>query len=306
MAQRRRVGNRTSIVHKELTGIEFFDAAAGGVFAGRCWLLCGPSGVGKSAISLQFLAQGIRSGQRALLLAARPAADSAIWAASYGTDIEHAVEKGELVLLEYSHYVPGRDRETNLMLPTEGFLELQAIIETQAVRRIAIDTVVPWVTAPRPELLSEHIFSFVRAFERLRCTTLLTLPRPASPAAFRIKNAVEDVVPVSITLSIEPQSGRKTWSTTKYLGAMQAILPVSYVVVPGQGAVAASLGKPEPNSANDLIEKTAASPSNVLPPPSTPANTSSRVHFSKVLFSQQGEPVRPSDRGFRFGVTLGG
>ncbi len=298
-------------MHKELTGIEFFDVSCGGVYAGRCWLLCGPSGSGKSAISLQFLAQGIRSGQRALLLSARPAADSAIWAAAYGPEMEHAVDSGELTLLEYSHYVPGRDRETNMMLPTEGFLELQDIIESQAIRRMAIDTVVPWVAAARPDLVSEHVFSFVRAFERLRCTTLLTLPRPVSPPAVRIKNALDDVVPISVTLSVDPKMGQKTWTTTKYLGATRTFLPTPYVLVPGRGAVEGTeQPQPESSSAAAQTDVTAGSPPHAVAPSTTPsAGTSappSRVRFSQVLLSSQNPSERPSPRGFRFGVTLGG
>lgn len=297
-------------MHKELTGIEFFDASTGGVYAGRCWLLCGPSGVGKSAISLQFLAQGIRSGQRALLLSARPAADSAIWAAAYGPDMEHAVESGALTLLEYSHYVPGRDRETNMMLPTEGFLELQDIIESQAVRRMAIDTVVPWVAAAQPDLVSEHVFSFVRAFERLRCTTLLTLPRPVSPAAVRIKNAIDDVVPISITLSVDPKTSQKTWATTKYLGATRTFLPMPYVLVPGRGAVEGT--EDSRNAAPIVAAETSGAASSTGAPSSAAAPSPgasappARVRFSQVLLSPQNPSERSSPRGFRFGVTLGG
>lgn len=297
-------------MHKELTGIEFFDVASGGVYAGRCWLLCGPSGSGKSAISLQFLAQGIRSGQRALLLSARPAADSAIWAAAFGPDMEHAVDSGELTLLEYSHYVPGRDRETNMMLPTEGFLELQDIIESQAVRRMAIDTVVPWVAAARPDLVSEHVFSFVRAFERLRCTTLLTLPRPVSPAAVRIKNALDDVVPISVALSVDPKTGQKTWTTTKYLGAARTFLPTPYVLVPGRGAVEGTEElRPQAPVAAPETCAAGTSPAASAPPAAPPPGMSpppSRVRFSQVLFSSPNPSERPSPRGFRFGVTLGG
>ncbi len=292
-------------MHKELTGVAFFDAAAGGVYAGRCWLLCGPSGSGKSAIALQFLAQGIRTGQRALLLSARPAADSAIWAATYGPEMEHAVERGELTLLEYSHFVPGRDSETNMMLPTEGFLELQDIIESQAVRRMAIDTVVPWVAAAQPELVSEHVFSFVRAFERLRCTTLLTLPRPVSPAAFRIKNALDDVVPVSVTLSREQPGGQTIWTTTKYLGATHTLPPTPYVLVPGRGAVERT-EEPTPAPSPAAAAETALSTNDsaVRPPPQT-SRPSAHVRFSQVVLSQPSQAERRSSRGFRFGVTLG-
>ncbi|MCX7817819.1 MAG: hypothetical protein N2652_01165 [Kiritimatiellae bacterium] len=290
-------------MHKELTGVEFFDTATGGVYAGRCWLLCGPTGSGKSAISLQFLAQGIRSGQRALLLSSRPAADSAIWAAAYGSDVEAAIESGELTLLEYSHYVPGRNSESSLMLPSEGFLELQDIIETQAVRRMAIDTIVPWVAAAQPELVAEHVFSFVRAFERLRCTTLLTLPRPVSPAACRIKNALDDVVPISVTLSLDPRSGQRTWTTSKYLGASRGTPPTAYVLVAGRGAVEGV--EPEPPPAAEVAAPAATAPAEAPAAPAISPSPSPRVRFSQVVLGEQGKPETGPSRGFRFGITLG-
>jgi len=295
-------------LYKELTGVEFFDARHGGVFAGRPWLLVGPSMSGKSAISLQFLAQGIRMGQRCLLLSAQPAPDVAIWAARFGPDVAKAIETEQLIILEYSHYVPGRDSETNLMLPPEGFLELQEILTSYGIRRAAINTVLPWVLTSNLHLLPEHVFSFVRAFERLRCTTLFTLPRPVSTAAVRVKNALDDVVPISVTLSIVAATGQRYWLTTKYLGETRADEPVPFVLVEGRGAVE-ELEKPaEPAAAPARAPATTSEATAQVTTSSARsadvAEASPQFRFSRAVFGSASQSSREL-RGFRFGFTSG-
>ncbi len=290
-------------MHKELTGVELFDARQGGVYAGRCWLLYGPSGTGKSAIALHFLAHGIRAGQRCLLLSLQPAADVAIWAAAYGPDVVGAIERGDFIILEYTHYVPRHERDGNLMLPPEGFLELQDIIVSHGIRRVALDTALPWVITPKLDLLAEHVFSFVRAFERIRCTTLLTLPRPVSAPAVRLKNALEDVVPVSVSLGFQEPSRQRVWTTSKFLGGTFADVPVPYRIVPGQGAVEGLEG--EPSAAATAAGK-AAAPASGPPTATAPGQGGARgrVRFSSAIMERSDTAHRAPHRFSRFWVDM--
>ncbi|MBM4155511.1 MAG: hypothetical protein FJ221_10860 [Lentisphaerae bacterium] len=287
---------------KALTGVGFFDERYGGVYAGRCWVICGPSGGGKSAVGLQFLAQGVRQGERCLLLSPQPAADVAIWASSFGPEIERSVEEGDFVVLEYSDYIPGRDKEVNLTLPPDGFLQLQEIIDTNAIKRVVLDTALPWVMTRSVDMMAEHVFSFVRAFDRLRCTTLLTLPRPVSAIATRLKNALDDVVPVSVTLSTDEATGQRSWLTTKCLGEVRLDPATPYVVLPGRGAVAgretpppAPQPVPEPAPVAAAAEAVAAVRRE--PPPG-------KVRFSSVVLGNENNSARAPNRSFRFGMTI--
>ena len=269
---------------KTPTGIAFFDARRGGVYAGRCWLLSGPSGTGKSAVGLQFLGQGIRQGEHGLLLSIQRAVDTVLWASSHGPQMEQAIENGGVAVLEYGDVVPGRDKTPNPNLPPEGFLDLQRIVIANAVKRVVLDTVLPWAMPQHPDTMNERVFSLVHALERLGCTTLLTLPRPVSPMAARLKEALERLVPVAVDLALSLDNGQRTWLTTKYLGDTNRPAPIAYALVPGVGAQADG----------DAPPKAAAA---AVPPPA-------RVRFAQAVLGAESHAVRAPDRTARFGMTI--
>jgi circadian clock protein KaiC len=225
------------MITKTLTGVALIDEQYGGIYRGRAMLACGRSGAGKTIFGLQFLQQGLRQGERCLMLSARLAADQVIYAEAMNFSIGEPLSAGNLILLEYQNFVPGRDREENIILPPEGFLQLKQIIDTNAIQRVVLDTVLPWVTIRSQVKLAEHVFSFVRAFDRLNTTTLLTMPKPVSPMSFRLKNALEEVVPVSAMLTFDPGSGKRFLNVTKYLGEKKLAPEMEFVIVPGMGIV---------------------------------------------------------------------
>jgi len=206
------------MISKKPIGLSFFDAEYGGVYPNRVTLVTGRAGVGKTILGLHFIAQGLRQQERALMLSTQPAQDLVITADSLGIPVTTAIESGELTILEYNEFIPGRDHEANIMLPPDGFIQLKEIIENQAVNRVVIDTVLPWITLPDPAHLPEHVFSLVRAFERLGATALFTLPRPVSAPATRLRKLLEDVVPVSLSLVQEPNAPSRQLVVNKYLG----------------------------------------------------------------------------------------
>lgn len=230
------------------TGVEFFDAAYGGAFRGRPMLISGPAKSGKSVVAMQFIACGLKHRERGLLLSTHPAQDIAIWAETMGIPFMPAVESGNLVLLQYSDFIPGRDTEQNLMLPPEGFRQLQEIISLGAISRVSIDTILPWVALPTPEHLAEHVYSFVRAFERMGVSTLLTLPRPLSVPAIRLHRLLEEVVPISVLLLYDAGKNHRTWLVNKYTGASMKPKEFPFELV-RELAVAVGQKKPEATAA---------------------------------------------------------
>jgi len=215
-------------------GVDFFDQHYGGVYSSRGVLVCGHSGSGKTVLSLQFIAQGLEQGQRCLMLSAHPSRDLAIFAQALGFKrIATAIGDGSLTFLEYSDYVPGRE----ITLPPEGFQQLQQVITDNDIQRLVLDTILPWVCIPSQEHLVEHIFSFVRAFERMNTTTLFTIPKPASPNAMRLRRQIEDIVPISITLTAETAPARRTWVVNKFLGAEQIETTFEFIIQPDKGII---------------------------------------------------------------------
>ena len=216
------------MIGKTAIGVPFFDAEFGGVYPNRVVLVTGRSGSGKTILGLQFINQGLRQQERALML-------SVIMAESLGMAFAPAIESGALTLLEYNEFVPGRDHEANINLPPDGFIQLKEIIEQQVVNRVVIDTVLPWITLPDPAHLPEHIFSLVRAFERLGVTALFTLPKPVSTTAGRLRKLVEDVVPVSVTLLCDPEETSRQLVVSKYLGMNTRPEGFKFDIVPQKG-----------------------------------------------------------------------
>ncbi len=297
------------MIDKTRTGVAFFDSRYGGVYRGRPFLVSGRSGAGKTVLGLQFALQGIQQDERTLMLSVWRAKDLMIMSDSLGLPMGAAVSNGMLALLEYSDFVPGRDREAQWMLPPDGFLQLQNFIDQHAIRRVVLDTVLPWIALrTNPEKLSEHLFSFVRAFERMGVTALFTMPRPVSPAAFRLKNKLEELMPVAITLQRpEETTGNWTCIVTKYLGEACVDEGIPYQIVRGVGMTERSGTPPAPIAA--APQHAVATPSAPLPKPlPTPAapvpvpaaaGAARRILFSSVINGMENNTPAGNERGGR-------
>ncbi len=299
------------MISKTLTGVSFFDDRYGGAYRGRSMLVSGRAGSGKSLFGLQFIAQGVRQGECSLLLSGRPVADVAIYADAIGLPLGEAVENGAVIVLEYSDYVPGQVKESELVLPSEGIVQLQEIVQSNAVRRVVLDTCLPWMTMAEPDGLARHAFSFVRSFDRLGVTTVLTLPKPVSPVAFKLKHILEDIVPISVNLMRDEDANQRTWIVNKYLGESRLDGGVEFDITPGLGLHASQGSTPaasEPvtdaratqnfedlmpygplpvdNAATDLQG------SGVQPPPKR-----ERIRFSNVVMGNSGKASESAESG---------
>lgn len=267
------------MIVKTLSGVVFLDEPYGGVFAGRNFLVCGRSGTGKTAVGLHFLQQGLLQEERCLLLSTMPANDVAILAESYGFDLAADIERGNLVLLEYESFVPGHQPQWGPM-PAEGFSQLHELVQSNMITRIVLDTVLPWVSVPSADMLTEHVFSFVRSFDRMNVTTLMTLPKPVSSMAFRLKKTLEDITPICVLLSPAEEDHVYRWQTVKYLGLKKTEGPVLYQLTPTSGITAvdetAEDAKAEaPTPAETPAPAVAASPAVVV--------TSRKVRFASKI-----------------------
>ena len=272
------------MISKVPIGIPFLDDRYGGTYRGRAMLVTGRAGSGKSVFAMQFLGQGLQLQERCLMLSARPAEDVAIQAEALGMPARTAIEVGNLILLEYSDFVPGRDREDSIMLPPDGFEQLREIIENQVVQRVALDTVLPWVSLPTLDHLPDHIFSLVRAFDRLGTTTLFTIPRPVSTMAHRLHRLLEDVVPVAFTLMYEQADNRRVCLVNKYLGRDDLDKGVEFDIRQGKGIGVAG---PRPPAAAMAARGAPAAPAALagggVPAPAGAGSPQPKVSFANLI-----------------------
>lgn len=261
------------MITKTLFGIDFFDEYYGGVYRGRPVLLTGRKGLGKTSIAMHFLCQGLKQDEPCLMLSTLPNYNLDLYADMLGFSMAAHVNAGRLVLLECTNF---NDDLGSEMLPPEGFSQLREIIDSHMIQRMVIDNVVPFLAVNPPERINEHIYSFMRSFDRLGVTTLMTLPKPVSPMAIRLKNSLEATLPISILLNPSDDLSSYTFQVVKYIGATKLAPPVNYQVKPGEGVTGCSPpagpshaeSEPQPAPASAVLPARAAP---VSPPASAPA-----------------------------------
>lgn len=281
------------MITKTLSGIPLLDEAYGGVYSGRGFLVSGRAGSGKTLMTLQFMRQGFSQDERALVLSTMPANDFTICAEGLGFPLAMEIDQGRLILLEYQSFVPGRGMGTASTLPPEGFDQLREIIDLNSIKRVVLDTVLPWVALPKPERLAEHVFSFVRSFDRLGVTTMMTIPKPVSSMAFRLKKALEDVVPICMILNTGATPAAMTWQVSKYLGEKKLSMPEAYVIEKSRGLIPAGWRR-----ASETSSVPPPGPSAARPP--LPADPPPPARFSNVTAARSSDPVQRE----RIPVTL--
>ena len=206
------------MIDKTKLGIEFFDETFGGIYRGRPVFCYGRRDSGKSVIASYFLHQAFLDGDRSLLLTDWQAKDALIVAEAVGVPFTHMVRTGNLTILEYSSFIPGVEMCADSPLPPTAFIELQKIIVTRSIRRVVLDTALPWLAIHPIERMPGHVYSFIHALERLNVTVLLTLPWPASTPAFMLKNRLEDICPVVFIVQKADDSSDSFFKVAKYLG----------------------------------------------------------------------------------------
>ena len=263
------------MIDKTRLGVDFFDERFGGIYRKRNALCVGRHGSGKTVLAIQALMQSAREGERGLLLSAWHAPDLGIAAEHLGFPLSKALASGQVLLLEYGEIMPTPEFEKNMVLPTGSFAEFQEIIESNAIRRVVIDTVLPWVAIPEQDKLAKHIYTFIHSLEQMGVTTLLTLPKPVSPMAFSLRNALEEQIPVVFTLDQDPSGGR-TLLVNKYLGDQNLPPPLPFSILPGCGICARS----EPAVRAFTAAPTPWPPAAVEPKPEPPK---SAIRFSNAF-----------------------
>ncbi len=151
------------------SGIAELDALlGGGLAAGSSTLIIGPSGTGKSLLTLQYIAAAVARGQRAALfvfdeelglLFAR--------AKSLGIDIEAMRDSNKLVVMQM---------DAAELSPGEFSHRVRACVDTETVRVVAIDSLNGYQAAmPEEQFLTLHLHELLQYLNRRGVATLLTI-----------------------------------------------------------------------------------------------------------------------------------
>jgi KaiC/GvpD/RAD55 family RecA-like ATPase len=220
------------------TGIEGLDALLdGGLPTGSVSLLRGGPGAGKTTLSLQFLFEGVKRGEKGLYVSLEEKPDEIIRNASqYGWDFEKAISSGMLSirtlrLTRVKDYLKADDSQQNWLVSMEGGNDssgitgdfradavgniLARLIKETGARRLVFDSLTMF-TAQFEHKVDLHMetLGLIQAIMREGCTTILTAHQ--DPAGAHVVSAEEYLPQGVINLYFLQQSN-------KFLQAIQVV-----------------------------------------------------------------------------------
>ncbi len=167
------VGKRERPVKRQRVSIgvpELDKMMGGGMYEGDSCLVAGPSGTGKSALATQFIDEGLRRGESAVIaiFEERPKGYTER-ATSIGLDLKTPQEKGKLEIL----YVRPLDLSVD-----ETMQEILDAVERTGARRLVIDSLVGFEMALAPgfrEDFRESLYRMIGALTNAGITILSTV-----------------------------------------------------------------------------------------------------------------------------------
>ncbi|RME78937.1 MAG: hypothetical protein D6769_03670 [Methanobacteriota archaeon] len=142
------------------TGIQKLDRAlGGGIMEGTITAITGPTGIGKSTLSMQFLINGIKQGDRGLYIPMEHTKETAHSTfSSYAWSIQEYEELGTLLFIDYPfHEIEQFVSQSN---------PLKEIIEKYDINRVVVDSWLPIASSVTSK--EERSSLFAKAFDKMR------------------------------------------------------------------------------------------------------------------------------------------
>ncbi len=158
------------IVEKISTGIEGLDEMLnGGVPKGHVFTVLGTFGTGKTTLALQYIWEGVKSGDKCIFISLEEEKDEIIRTGrSYGWDFEPYINEGKIVIEKLS---PADADATINKLKSD----LPEFIKDFGADRIVIDSVsLLNMLSDKPREKRERLFELSQMVKQEKATTLLT------------------------------------------------------------------------------------------------------------------------------------
>lgn len=162
------IPDKTEEKRRLKTGIVGLDKmTAGGVYTGSTTIVAGPSGVGKTILSLQFLTEGVNNGQKGLFVSFEESPNKIFsLAKTCGIELDRLVKEKQLILYHCS--------PVELCVDTFHH-QLISLIEKEKPERVIIDSIADIsITIADPTNLKNYLLSMVSRFSELGVTSIFT------------------------------------------------------------------------------------------------------------------------------------
>lgn len=166
------------------TGIAQLDAVmGGGIPEGTSTLIAGPSGSGKSTLASQFIAEGLRHGERGVVAVFEEIpAEYTHRAAKFGLDFDTPQREGKLKVI----YIRPLDLSVD-----ETVHEIVAAVKELGAKRVVIDSLVGFEMALAPEFrheFRESLYRMIGAITRLGVTVVSTVEIEENFTSMKLSN----------------------------------------------------------------------------------------------------------------------
>ena len=162
----------TNVTARVATGTDGLDELlSGGYFEGSTTLVAGISGVGKTVMALQFLAEGARRGQVGLMVTLDEPQDRMIRnATTVGIDLQREIERGTVNIWYQSPQEMEIDRH---------FAELENRMATLQPRRVVIDSLAGYGAMISPAVqMKDFLHAVIRLMRRRHITSIFNHENP--------------------------------------------------------------------------------------------------------------------------------
>ncbi len=209
------------------TATPLLSACLGRLAPGAPVVVCGPSGSGRTVLTLEVLAEAVASGGRALLLTAEPPRLVLDQARSLEFELSAALRDGRLVLLEFA-------ADAAQLLLASGAAALRAALAEAAsgAGLVAIDPITALVSEYCDERdLRTLVRELFDASASAGQTSIFTCAREALDAAPLFERVLKETSGAWVTLQAE--NGRRTLRVEKARHAGARNEPLNFEIAPG-------------------------------------------------------------------------
>src|SRR5579862_135773 len=159
-----------------LTGFDGLDAISGGLQEKKNYLVYGDIGTGKTTFALQFLYQGLISGENVAIITRRSAPTIFEHGQAFGLDLEPFVRTDQLIVFEYVSKVV--ENSTRLKDEDQIWRELNAFLGEGTIQRLVLDPVTPLLSTPSISAAIFRARTLVHSFNQLEATCLYLFDTP--------------------------------------------------------------------------------------------------------------------------------